>query len=50
MGLPNTAILVASDHGGLPRDLPLSALFLPETFLAENADAAEALRANQHQV
>ena len=49
MALPNTAILVASDHGGLPRDLPLSALFLPKKFLADNPAAAEALRANQHQ-
>jgi hypothetical protein len=49
MALPNTAIHVLSDHGGVPRDLPLSVLFLPKTFLNDNPDAAEALRVNQHQ-
>ena len=49
MALPHTAVYVASDHGGVPRDLPLSALFLPQDFLRQHADVATALQANQHQ-
>ena len=49
MSLPHTAVYVASDHGGVPRDLPLAALFLPKEFLVQHADVSAALRANQHQ-
>jgi hypothetical protein len=50
MAQPRTAVYVASDHGGLPRDLPLSALFLPRAgFLSEHVEVGEALRSNQHQ-
>jgi|EP01043_Picozoa_sp_COSAG02_P002814 hypothetical protein len=49
MALPHTAVYVASDHGGVPRDLPLSALFLPRDLLEQHPDLSMALEANQHQ-
>lgn len=49
MALPRTAVYVGSDHGGVPRDLPLSTLFLPRDVLGERPDVLAALQANQHQ-
>eukprot|EP01043_Picozoa_sp_COSAG02_P010303 COSAG02_NODE_359_length_23842_cov_22.550011_18_plen_348_part_00 len=49
MTLPHTAVYVASDHGGVPRDLPLSTLFLPRDVLEQRPDLLVALQANQHQ-
>ena len=48
MQIPNTAVHLASDHGGVPRDLPLSALLLPTSLLKAHPDVLASLSANQH--